>query len=39
MLLSVTTLHLASKYHQVVEEKVANMATKMSPGKVYQLGE
>lgn len=37
--LAVTTLHLASKYHQVYEEEVVNFGVRLSPDRVYKLGE
>lgn len=39
VLLSVTCLHLASKYHCVHEEKVASLGTRLNPQKIFKLGE
>lgn len=39
VLISVTCLHLASKYHSVHKESVANFGTRLNPEKVFQLGE
>lgn len=37
-LLSVTCIHLASKYHNVHAQRVANYGTRLNPMRVFQLG-
>lgn len=38
-LLSFTTLHLASKYHEVYEKQLEDLGITVAPTKIYKLGE